>query len=185
MKVTSEQVSFDEHNLWLIDEGLAFSEFWASDQQLNQFTDSESKQRPDIVFFDKSHLLQKATGKPAVIVEFKRPSRNDYTASTNPLVQIYGYVDSLRKSKCKDLRGKHIGSIDENTYFFCYLIADLTPTLKKHLDTYANVIELPDGYGYLIPNDKKRISLVVTQYESLVNEARRRMDAFFSRIKVE
>lgn len=185
MRVTSEKVSFGEHNLWLIDEGLTFSDFWASDQELRQFTDSESRQRPDIVFFDKSHLLEEATGKPAVIVEFKRPSRNDYSASSNPLRQIYSYVEKLRGRRCRNLRGKHIGSIDNNTYFFCYLIADITPTLQTELEVYPNLIKLPHEYGYLIPHDGKRISIIVTQYESLVNDARRRMDSFFSRIRVE
>lgn len=185
MRVTSEKVSFGEHNLWLIDEGLTFSDFWASDQELRQFTDSESRQRPDIVFFDKSHLLEEATGKPAVIVEFKRPSRNDYSASSNPLLQIYEYVDRLRGRECLNLRGQHIASIDENTYFFCYLIADITPTFMKLFDSYPNLIQLPHGYGYLIPNDRKRISVVVTQYASLVRDAKGRMDAFLRRIQVE
>ena len=184
MRVTSEKVSFGEHNLWLIDEGLTFSEFWASDQELRQFTDSKSRQRPDIVFFDKSHLLGEATGKPAVIVEFKRPSRNDYSASSNPLRQIYSYVEKLRGRQCRNLRGQHIGSIDKDTYFFCYLIADITPTLQTELEQNPNLITLPHEYGYLIPHDRKRVSIIVTQYESLVSDARRRMDAFLNRIRI-
>ena len=118
-------------------------------------------------------------------MEFKRPSRNDYSASSNPLRQIYSYVEKLRGRQCRNLRGQHIGSIDNDTYVFCYLIADITPTLQTELEQYPNLITLPHEYGYLIPHDRKRVSIIVTQYESLVSDARRRMDAFFSRIKVE
>jgi hypothetical protein len=50
MKTTSDDLPYHEQNLWIIDEGLTFHSYIASDKQLNthESFESESEQRPDL-----------------------------------------------------------------------------------------------------------------------------------------
>jgi hypothetical protein len=48
MKVDSSGLTIDDHNLWLLDDRLAFFNYFASDQRLSQYTTVESDDRPDL-----------------------------------------------------------------------------------------------------------------------------------------
>ncbi|MBN0168578.1 ATP-binding protein, partial [Pseudomonas aeruginosa] len=85
MRKTSDEVSFDSLNLWLIDERLAFHDFLASDKPISSFpiTGCGEHKEPDICIlnvFDEPLLVSESTrSAPAnlTIVEIKRPMRND------------------------------------------------------------------------------------------------------------
>src|SRR5262249_4484178 len=52
LRVTATDIKIDDHNLWLIDDRLAYYEFWASDKRIRDFvSDSSSEKRPDVVLF--------------------------------------------------------------------------------------------------------------------------------------
>ena len=54
LRQVSDDIDYNEHNLWMIDEKLSYHEYLASDKELRQMDiiESESKQRPDIIIFD-------------------------------------------------------------------------------------------------------------------------------------
>jgi hypothetical protein len=186
LKVNSGDIEYGNHNLWLIDDRLAYYDFWASDQQIRKYAkSSECNDRPDLILFQGSNLLQRAgTDQPIVIVEFKRPARQDYSDEENPIKQIYDYIRQLREHKVTDNDGKLITEIGPDTPFFCYLICDITPRLKAILEDYKINQTLPGGRGFFGYNDTRRAYVEVLQYGQIVKDARLRHEAFFKELGI-
>ena len=104
MRKISNDIRLDSCNLWLIDERLAFHDFLASDKPLvsMEITGSEESRRPDICalnVYDDPILVNDDQNLPLasiVVVEIKRPMRNDATAGEeekDPVEQALGYLD--------------------------------------------------------------------------------------------
>lgn len=186
LKVNSGDIAYGNHNLWLIDDRLAYYDFWASDQSIRSFIKtSEAKERPDLILFQGSHLLRReGTDQPIVIVEFKRPARKEYTDDENPIKQIYDYIRELRDNKVTDNEGALITEIGPDTPFFCYLVCDITPRLKALLEDYGIVQALPGGRGFFGYNDTRRAYVEVLQYSEIVKDARLRHEAFFKELGI-
>ncbi|OYU75457.1 MAG: hypothetical protein CFE32_14235 [Alphaproteobacteria bacterium PA3] len=186
LKVNSGDIEYGNHNLWLIDDRLAYYDFWASDQQIRKYAkSSECNDRPDLILFQGSNLLQRqGTDQPIVIVEFKRPARADYNDEENPIKQIYDYIRDLREHKVTDNNGRLITQIGADTPFFCYLICDITPRLKSILEDYKINQTLPGGRGFFGFNDTRRAYVEVLQYGQIVKDARLRHEAFFKELGI-
>jgi hypothetical protein len=186
LKVNSGDIEYGNHNLWLIDDRLAYYDFWASDQQIRKYAkSSECNDRPDLILFQGSNLLQReGTDQPIVIVEFKRPARTEYSDEENPIKQIYDYIRELREHKVTDNDGKLITQIGADTPFFCYLICDITPRLKSILEDYKINQTLPGGRGFFGYNDTRRAYVEVLQYGQIVKDARLRHEAFFKELGI-
>ena len=88
---SSDVIDYQAHNLWLIDERLPFYSFFNSDKTIGQQTsDGEGGKKPDITFFDIAlSFQQKKEPVPIIIVEFKRPGRDNYTAAENPIINVW------------------------------------------------------------------------------------------------
>src|SRR6185437_16431630 len=98
---TSDEVLFEDHNLWLVDERLAFQLFLSSDKPINRLKllESASRKEPDIVAFDKAFAFSETGGIPfssITIIEFKKPLRDDYSQSENPFTQVAKYISEIR-----------------------------------------------------------------------------------------
>lgn len=186
LRVDSGQIEYDDHNLWLLDDRLAYYDYWASDKQIQSFArDSDSQDRPDVVLFKGSTLLHRPnTSQPAVIVEFKRPTRDDYTESENPITQVYGYIDQLRSKKIDDNNGELITMIGDETPFFCYIVCDVTPKLETVIKMNGGFQKLPGGRGYCSYNKDYRAYVEILDYRQLVDDARLRHEAFFKKMGI-
>lgn len=186
LRINSGQIQYDDHNLWLLDDRLAYYDFWASDQEIQSFVrDSESRDRPDIVLFQGNTLLHRPnTNQPAVIVEFKRPARKDYDDHENPITQVYRYIDQLRGKKVDDNNGELITKVNEDTPFFCYIVCDVTPKLESILKMIGSFQSLPGGRGYSSYNKDYRAYVEVLDYRQLVDDARLRHEAFFNKMGI-
>ena len=100
--------------------------------------------RIGVILFQGSHLWRRSgADQPIVIIEFKRPSRNDYTDEKDTRKQIYDYIRDLR-----DKKGALITSVGQDTPFFCYQVCDITPTLKALLEDCGIAQVLPGGRGF-------------------------------------
>jgi len=82
MRTTSDDVPYDQQNLWIIDERLSYHGFLASDMPLDTVDAlaNPSESRPDIMIFDRALSFSEddAVLNSIVIVEFKKPDRSDY-----------------------------------------------------------------------------------------------------------
>ena len=181
MIVDSNDITIDNHNLWILDDRLAYYQYFASDKQIKQFvSSSESKKEPDIILFNGCTLFErKNQNQPVVIVEFKRPARKDYSAKENPITQIYDYIDDLKNKKVVTPQGKLITEIDDKTPFYCYIVCDITPSLRNILKRDKMDRELPGGRGLYGENPSYNAYFEILEYETILKDARLRNEAFF------
>lgn len=190
MGKTSDEVSFDSCNLWLVDERLAFHDYLASDKTLAAMpiTDSEAKKEPDLMafnVFDTPVLVSESQKLPLaslVIVELKRPMRNDATAGEekNPIEQALGYLERIRNGNVTTKSGRPIPR-SEDIPGFCYAICDITPTVEKRCKMLG-LTPTHDYSGYFGYNPNYRAYLEVISFDRLVNAAKERNKAFFDKL---
>ena len=186
LHVNSGTIEYGNHNLWLIDDRLAYYDFWASDENIRKYaSSSECRERPDLILFQGSTLMQRTgTTQPVVIVEFKRPARSEYSDDENPVKQVYDYIRELRDNKITDNDGKLITEIGEDTPFFCYLICDITPRILDIIEDYGINQKLPGGRGYFGFNKPRGAYVEILQYSQIVKDARLRHEAFFDHLGI-
>jgi len=185
-RIDKHDISIDAHNLWVIDDRLAYYDFWASDKRIKDvIAESDSEERPDVILFSGQTLYKRSkTNQPIVIIEFKRPARRNYDDEENPLSQVYGYIRELRAKSVNDKGGKLIMTIDKMTPFFCYIIADITPRLQEILEEQSVNKPLPGGRGFFGFNETYNAFIEVLHYESLIEDARLRNELFFEKLGI-
>jgi len=168
MRVDSNELAIDDHNLWILDDRLAFFNFFASDKTIKSYSSSDSSREPDIAFFYDSCLAWRESERMSdtvILVEFKRPGLESYTDKNDPFLQLMEYVTLFKSGKTvRDRQGKVISNVGNSTAFHCYIVADLTAGLMKRLrgrfDPTPNNKGLfgytrnPDTYSEVIPYDK-------------------------------
>ena len=180
MKATSDEVDYENHNLWLIDESLAFQSFIASDLKLNNFIkNSDSTDRPDLLFFseyDPDDNVDSIT-----LIELKRPEVDVNKREEKPHEQVMKYVKKLRNKEL-DLHGKYIKTT-ESTRYYCYILLDLSKRNEEiFIDNAYTPLSENRGYIYYHPTYKMYIS--VLDYRELKKDAERRNKIFFEKLGI-
>jgi Starch synthase catalytic domain len=127
------KVERSDHDLWVIDERLTFTKYFASDVPFTQILEgSDSTRRPDVMIYDRLHGLG-ADGedplKRVLLVEFKQPGRRDYDERYSPMNQISEYITRLKNGEIEDFRNSRVRVADD-CVFYCYVIADIVGKLS-------------------------------------------------------
>ena len=143
VKKDSNSITYKEHNLWLLDERLSFTEFLTSDKPIFD----KSSDRPDIFCFDKKIVFRgdNEPSNPITIFEFKRPGRDDFanqSSKEDPYDQITRYIEQIKEGSLTATNGRPI-NIENNTPFYGYIIADLNGKVKDWLTTNLHGFNLP------------------------------------------
>lgn len=186
----STEVLQDSCNLWLIEERLAFHDYLASDKRLDKIsiTCSSEGKKPDIAglrTFDNPILTAESPQLPPavlVVVEFKRPMRNDAQQGEqkDPIEQALGYLDRIRQGKVTTADGRPIPS-SEHVPGFCYVLCDLTPSILQRCRMH-DAIRTSDGLGYFFYNKALSAHVSVMSYDQVLNSAKERNRAFFDKL---
>lgn len=184
MGQNSEELDYEDHNLWLLDERLAFSKFTASDQ--SNYIDCNDA--PDTVHFFNNRVMYRQGDNeiisPVCIVEFKRPKRKDYGDSENPITQALGYARKIQEGKYEMPGGiEPIKASKESTPIFIYIICDIVPRIDTFAD-WASLVKSPDGerfFGFL---PKFNAYVEVISYKSLITHAKMRNAIFFEKLGI-
>lgn len=184
MRKTSEDIEYEAHNLWLIDERLAYCEYISSDIP---FDNNPKEERTDILMLDHPIALsdENNTGREfetIVIFELKRPMRDDYDAKENPIQQLLGYVDKLCTNKVTDKNGRLI-KVGSNTQFYLYAVCDLTQKMIKVAED-RDFIETPDKLGMYKYHEKKRAYIELISYDKLILDAEKRNKVLFEKLGI-
>ncbi|PSO19134.1 ATP-binding protein [Bradyrhizobium sp. MOS003] len=186
IRSSSEELDYNQHNLWILDDRLAFYTFFRSDKPFKTYVDgSDSTKEPDVaIVFERALAFQReGRDEPIVIVEFKRPGRDDYDGNSSPVAQVLDYVDVFRSGTAvKDRAGKIIKPIDLSTRFICFVVADFTETLKKVIRTSVANNPTADGQGFFGYSREHNATVEVVPYDKVLHDARVRNEAFFSRL---
>lgn len=136
MGMTSKDIFFEQQNLWVIDERLCYHTLLTSDKKLKSVAGLEdtSGKEPDIftLFYDTPIGVAEPDNLPGggvVIIEFKRPGRDDY--NKDPADQVIQRFREISEGGVTDVDGRQINPA--NLRYTGYLIADLTPSLHRQV----------------------------------------------------
>ena len=184
MRRTSDEIEYQAHNLWLIDERLAYCEYVSSDIP---FDNNPKEDRTDVMILDKPVAVsdEPNTGREyetIVILELKKPMRNDYTQAENPIIQMLGYVDKISSNEMKDKNGRLIKT-GTNTQFYLYAVCDITSKLRKIAEDF-DFIETPDKRGMYKYHDKKRAYIEILSFDKIIDDAGKRNRILFEKLGI-
>jgi hypothetical protein len=190
LRCTSDDVDYEDHNLWLIDERLAYHQYLASDKPFKklEIVKSDSSDRPDLISFNEyfgnkfAFSESKSHFQSVVIVEFKRPMRKDYnTDDENPIDQVLNYIDNIKNDKrsLKDQRTFNVKEIP----FYCYIICDLTRNIKTVAKRH-DFTETFDGEGYFGYRKEYNAYFEIISYDKLLDDSKKRNQILFDKLKL-
>lgn len=185
LRATSDDVFQSQQNLWIIDEKLSYHRYLASDKPISSFPEvgSTSAKEPDLAVFKVGPSALVDSEIPfsaAVIIEFKRPARENYTDNDNPVQQVMNYIEQIRDNKARDRVGR-IVPVTSNTPFYAYIICDITDKIRR----FANLSSLhpsPDGMGFFGHLPAYNCVIEVISYDKLLSDAKRRNRVLFDRL---
>lgn len=186
MQVDSSNITMLENNLWVLDDRLAYYSYLASDKQIKSYIEgSSSEKRPDIALFKGCNAFEREnSSQPVVIVEFKRPEREDYTDSENPIIQVLGYMDEFRNKNVRKSGGQLITTITENTAFQCYIVCDITDNMKGFMKAFGGFVEYPDGHGFRSYRSEYNAMIDIIPFENLIADAKLRNEILFDKLGI-
>lgn len=186
MGATSSDVMLEDHNLWLVDEKLAYHSFLASDKQLRSLPshNGSSSKEPDIIVYDSACAFTDSEDdfSSITLVEFKRPMLKSFSEEKNPFVQVCEYIDLLRGNRATTPSGREI-TIPDSMPFYCYVVCDMCP----QLETWTRHFELtktPDEKGYFGFKKSYNAYFEVISYNKLVGDAKKRNAIFFDKLNL-
>lgn len=184
-KGDSRTTSFAEHNLWIVDERLNFTNFVSSDAPL----EGGNTARPDLLVFDKRVVFRgdNEASNPITIFEFKKPQRDDFvnpSSSEDPVEQIIRYVNKIRDGKYKTPKGRDI-MVAENTPFYGYVVCDITAKVEKWLDREKNFTPMPDRRGWYNWIGNIKLYVEVLSWDKILKDAAMRNKVFFHTLGIE
>ncbi len=189
MRGTDRDVLYSQQNLWIIDERLNYHSYIASDKPLSSHDDfdSASKKRPDLFIFDRRMAFAEGDdGHPInslVVVEFKRPQRDDYTDADNPLQQVLDQIRDIRTGQFRNDQGRPIPTANDRIPAFAYIVCDITPALKQVL-VDRDAKGSPDGLSYYGYHVNHAVYYEVIDYARLLSDAKRRNRVFFDKLNL-
>lgn len=179
LKKNTDSISYEDHNLWLLDEKLSFSEYVASDTPLNT-----GDERPDLLSFDRPIAIREGDelSNPITIFEFKRPGRIDYKDTENPLSQVSGYVAKIRGGNYKNPQGRPVRAND-NTPAYGFIVCDITKRIREFCELYQLTLS-PDGDAYYGFHSKYKIYFEVVSFDKVIRDSEQRNKVFFRKLGI-
>lgn len=183
-KGDTDGTSFDDHNLWIVDERLNFTTYVSSDVPL----DGKNTERPDLLVYNKRILFRgdNEASNPITIFEFKKPQRDDFvnpSSQEDPVQQIVRYVNSIRDGKYKTPEGRKM-LVAENTPFYGYVVCDLTPKVEAWLEREKDFKPMPDRLGWFQWMANINLYVEVISWDKMLKDAKMRNQIFFQKLGI-
>lgn len=183
-KGDSDVTPFNDHNLWLIDERLNFTEYLSSDLPLKGRQD-----RPDLLAYDKRVVFrgENEATNPVTIFEFKKPQRDDFvnpSSNEDPVQQVIRYVRRLRSGDFRTPQGREI-LISENTPFYGFVVCDLAKKVRSWLEEEKDFKPMPDRLGYFKWHENLNLYIEVIGWDKVLKDASMRNRIFFHKLGIE
>ena len=178
----STDINYFEHNLWVIDDTLAFVPYVSSDRSMQGKGRKKGDKIPDLVFFDDSLVLGAPDATSLAIVEFKKPSRDDYhfgDVKRDPILQVLETLEkAMQQGGITKNSGEHV-DFTQAVRRFAYVIADITPSLfavlRRH--DFRNDFNPDIWYRY---RENEGVLIQAFGFKTLIENAQKRNQAFFS-----
>lgn len=170
----SEQVNYASHNLWLIDDDLAYARYVSSDRTPDGNARKKGEYAHDLLVNNENDLL---------VVEMKRPQKGGYDPSkpantSNPVDQLKRQISDIRKKgKIKNSEGRDT-DISSESMVRGYILADWNNSLESYLSMEDFKFSNFGGkmayryYGNL------NLMIEVLAFDRLIDRASNRNEAF-------
>ena len=189
IRTYSDEVPYEKQNLWMLDERLTYHTFLASDKSFGANKNIEPNENPsdraDLIIFNDAFVFSAEKQKPFnsfTIVEFKKPQRDDYDDTENPINQVDNYILDLLDGKVKNRAGRFI-NIDNSTPFYIYIVCDITPSLKRIIDKRGELHPTPDGNGYFAYRNASYSAYIeILPFEKVLEDAKKRNRILFDKL---
>lgn len=196
MGLTNKEVSYQYHNLWLLDERFATYQFISSDKSITSVSKVKSSLEPDLLMFknESDYLDNRMSFGPEdageidsmVVFEFKRPGdmahqkkKTDKTWDFSELILKY-FDDFLYRGKNKNYR-KNPVNVNENTPKFGYIIMDVIPLELEKYNLQHDWKKTPFGSFFkMIPGINLHLETIT--YQNLLKNVEKRMNPFFDHL---
>jgi len=186
MQASSDEVEFSRQNLWVMDERLAYHTHLASDLPLSKLkvVNAQGGDEPDLVVFNtpRAFTETKSPYQSVVIVEFKRPERNEYPAKDeDPVEQVLRYVRKIKdgQAKDRDLRTINVGPVP----FYAYILCSLTPRIRAIAES-RDFVMTPDNEGYFKYHQNTGCYIEIVSFDKVLTDAKKRNRAFFECLQI-
>tara|TARA_A100001391_G_C5081160_1_gene280032 strand:+ start:270 stop:2303 length:2034 start_codon:yes stop_codon:yes gene_type:complete len=185
LRSTSADVPAERMNLWILDEAFAYHHYLASDMTFKKAEPIhvDSKKEPDLLIFNKPFAFAEEDGPrygSVMIVEFKRPMRNDYTEKENPIGQVLEYVDLLRSGKAKDRNGRPINFADTMP-IHALIVCDFTEKLLKKAK-FAQFKPTADKERLYLFHPDLGVFIEIMSFDAMMDVAERRNKILFEKL---
>lgn len=179
-----DDLDYEEHNLWILDERLNFSSYVSSDKPLG----NSNRSRTDISIFSRRVAFrgENEPSNPITIFEFKKPQRDDFAdraSKDNPVHQIVRYVNDIRDGRFKTPQGRDI-LVTTTTPFYGYVVCDLTTKVKEWIDRVEQFTPMPDGLGWFRWFPNISLYMEVVSFTKLLRDAEMRNKIFFKHLGI-
>lgn len=192
---TNNEVSYENHNLWLLDERFINYRFIASDKSITSYSQKKSGKECDLIMIENPQMFDNPIGfgdkssgeiNSMVIFEFKRPgdvahqkNRTDYRWEFSELVNKY-FDEFLYKPDKKNYKGNPV-VLDKNTPKFGYIILDSIPKPLIEYNNGKGWEKTPFGTYFKI-NPKENLHIEVLTFRQLIENAEKRHNPFFDKL---
>lgn len=170
------------HDLWVIDERLAFTRAFSSDKRLDAImAKGGSSDRPDLLVWDLAYGLGATDTvdpdtvdvteplRTVMVVEFKKPGRTVYRKAEDQVEQqITKYLAQMKGGEIETFGRARVRVADDCIYY-CYVVADIVGDLEQQLSAWDTT---SNGKGRIRPlRGKYSGQIEVIQWQDLVNDA--------------
>lgn len=172
----SEEVDYSAHNLWLIDDDLAYAEYISSDRTPTGKRRTKGSYAHDILVNNEKELL---------LVEMKRPQKagfdtNDLATrpTDNPVQQLVSQIGEIRDYGGITTSGNRKVNVSPDDMVRGYVIADWNDDLERYLkDNDFKITNFggPMAYRYY---DTRNMMVEVIAFDRLKDRAAKRTQVF-------
>jgi len=193
--LTNNDLEYENHNLWILDERFISYKFIASDKSITSFSQTKSRKETDLILIDNPEMFNnpisfgdKASGEvnSMVIFEFKRPgdiahqkNKTDYRWEFSELVEPY-FEEFIYQPIKKNYKGNQI-ILKETTPKFGYIILDIIPEPLARYNKNKGWKATPFGTYFKI-EPELNLHLEVMTFRQLLEASKQRHNPFFDKL---
>jgi hypothetical protein len=170
------------HDLWIIDERLAFTRAFSSDKRLDAvMAEGGSGERPDLLVWDLAYGLGSTDPadpdvvevveplRTVMVVEFKKPGRKIYRKAEDQIEQqITKYLAQMKGGEIETFDRARV-RVASDCVYYCYVVADIVGDLEQQLSSWETT---SNGRGRIRSlRGQYSGQIEVIQWQDLVNDA--------------
>lgn len=170
----SEEVDYSSHNLWLLDDDLAYARYISSDRTPEGKARGKGQFAHDLLINNENELM---------IVEMKRPQKKGYKTTreggtSNPVDQLKKQISDIRKKKKIITSGNREVPIAPDSMVRGYVLADWNDSLQSYLEIEDFTITNYGGQMAYRYYTTLNLMLEVLAFDRLIDRAGNRNQAF-------